>query len=101
MVLPVVTEEVPAKSQLKRLLERAVTVAVVTAEGFTQQAVARLHRDRGRRRRYSTEAVPGEVVEGRGEGRGHRGPVGCRSRTITVTGDAAATGRRLSEAGDC
>ncbi|CAI8737868.1 hypothetical protein EMIT0P43_130033 [Pseudomonas jessenii] len=32
MVLPVVTDEVPAKSQVKRLLERALTVAVVTAK---------------------------------------------------------------------
>ncbi|MNY44645.1 hypothetical protein D3C86_1796890 [compost metagenome] len=32
MVLPVVTDEVPEKSQLKRLLERAVTVAAVTAK---------------------------------------------------------------------
>ena len=31
-VLPVVTDEVPAKSQVKRLLERADTVAVVTAK---------------------------------------------------------------------
>ncbi|MNR41078.1 hypothetical protein D3C85_1594230 [compost metagenome] len=32
MVLPVVTDEVPEMSQLKRLLERAVTVAAVTAK---------------------------------------------------------------------
>ena len=32
MVLPVVTDEVPAKFQVKRLLERALTVAVVTAK---------------------------------------------------------------------
>ena len=32
MVLPVVTDEVPAKSQVKRLLERADTVAVVTVK---------------------------------------------------------------------
>ncbi len=32
MVLPVVTDEVPAKSQVKRLLERAVTEAVVTVK---------------------------------------------------------------------
>ncbi|PAV93647.1 hypothetical protein WR25_18298 [Diploscapter pachys] len=32
MVLPVVTEDVPLMSQLKRLLERAVTVAAVTAK---------------------------------------------------------------------
>ena len=31
-VLPVVTDEVPEKSQVKRLLERADTVAVVTAK---------------------------------------------------------------------
>lgn len=32
MVLPVITELVPAKSQVKRLLERADTVAVVTVK---------------------------------------------------------------------
>src|SRR5689334_7384576 len=32
MVLPVVTDEVPAKFQVKRLLARALTVAVVTAK---------------------------------------------------------------------
>ncbi|EPJ93875.1 hypothetical protein CF149_10578 [Pseudomonas psychrophila] len=32
MVLPVITDDVPAKSQVKRLLERAETVAVVTVK---------------------------------------------------------------------
>ena len=58
-----------------------------------------MHRDRGRRRRHSTEAVPGEVAEGRGEGRGDGGRWGV-GQDRAITGDGAATGRWLGEAGD-